>query len=148
MRKALSIVLAAGFVVAAVAVAAAAQRGPGADPAGKPETHRREYLFLHADGLVMRRDGTIVEVRLQKGIIQEVDEDSVTVKSADGFVQTYVIDESTRVREEGQEASVDDLEAGEMAKVAAVKDGDGYTAKVINCVGRPGPRLERLVDAA
>jgi len=107
----------------------------------------KDFNLLHADGVGMKRDGTKVDVRIQKGLIQAVSSKSITLKSPDGYTQTYAIDEETKVLEKRKPASAADLKTGEMAKVTAVKKGDGYVAKLINCTGEPGPRLKKAFDA-
>lgn len=108
----------------------------------KRQRARSEYRLLHSDGVAMKRDGSTVQVRAQTGIIQQVDSDSITLKSPDGYIATYKIDESTKIFQKGEEASAGDLEAGEGAKVFAVKEASAYTAKRINSAGKPGPRVE------
>lgn len=170
MRRTVTIGLSIAFALGA-ALVAAAQESPdptGSPSAGEQELRdleqrfrercrqdreacarlRRDrrahkgFRFLHADGVGMNREGETVDVRMQKGIIEQVDGDSITLKSADGFTSTYAIDDQTFVRERKREAAVSDLEEGEMARVVAVKEDGGWVARRINCVGEPGPRFE------
>jgi hypothetical protein len=107
---------------------------------------RKELVPLHLDGVALNRaDGTLVDVRFQKGIITAVSADSITLKSPGNYVQTYKIDANTKVREKGQPSTVAELKVGEMANVRAVKSGDSYIARIIGCVGEPGPRLKALI---
>jgi thioredoxin reductase len=153
MRKIVGIAL-AGVLVVALGAAAVAQESPSP----KPGTERREgakrpqaklgFRVIHSDAVGMKADGSTVDVRTQKGIIDEVDADSITLTSPDGYKQTYAINNETVVREKREASTVGDLKAGEMARVVAVKAGDGYTAKLINCTGEPGPRLKALQEKA
>jgi len=104
--------------------------------------------LLHADGVGMKKDGTMVDLRIQKGIIQAVSATSITLKSPGNYVQTYKITPDTKVKEKRQASSPDKLEVGEMAKVTATKDGADFVARQINCVGKAGPRLQQLIDKA
>jgi hypothetical protein len=127
----------------------AAAKDPAAARAKRLQGARqRGFFFLHGDGVAMKPDRTTVAVRSQKGIIQAVDANSMTLKSPDGYTQTYVLNADTKVREKGQPSKIEDLKAGEMAKVIAIKEGDKYVAKLINCVGEPGPRLKALTTQA
>ncbi len=158
MKKALSVVLVGVFLIGTAAVAVAQEASPSPSPDGKREERARKlregrpgkrdrgFLVLHTDGVAMRRDRTTFEFRSQKGIIKEVSAASITIESPDKFVGTYKIDASTTVREKGEPSSASDLKAGEMAQVRAEKVGNEYVAKVINCVGEPGPRLKELLE--
>jgi hypothetical protein len=160
MKKVLSVVLVGVFLIATAAVAVAQEAGPSPSPdanrqerarnlrEGRPGKAGRGFLVLHTDGVAMRRDGTTFEFRSQKGIIKEVSATSITIESPDKFVQTYKIDGDTVVREKRQPSSAQDLKAGEMAQVRAEKVGNEYLAKLINCVGEPGPRLKGLLEGA
>lgn len=149
--------IATAAVVAITAVAAFANGGssaatPVAATSPAPSQGARPhkgFVLLHADGVAMKRDGSTVDARVQKGIIRNVDSTSITLRSPDGYEQTYVIDGSTKVREKRRPADVSELKQGEMARVVALKGSDGtYTARVINCVGEPGPRLRGAASGA
>lgn len=165
MKKIFSVAFAALFLIgsaAAVAVAQEATPSPGAkleERAAKSQERgakiregragakvRRDFVLLHTDGVGMKADGTIVEIRTQKGIITAVSATSITLKSPGNYEQTYKIDANTKVREKRQPSTVGDLKTGEMANIHAVKSGADYVAKLINCTGEPGPRLKALLE--
>jgi len=158
MKKIFSVAFAALFLigsVAAVAVAQEATPSPGAKAQERGAKIRegragakvrRDFVLLHTDGVGMKADGTIVEIRTQKGIITAVSATSITLKSPGNYEQTYKIDANTKVREKRQPSTVGDLKTGEMANIHAVKSGADYVAKVINCTGEPGPRLKALLE--
>lgn len=146
---ALVAVLVAGLGTAALAQDSSEGGEKKLERAGRGEAKTMgRFLLLHNDGVGLKRDGTTVEVRTQKGIIEAVDADFISLKSPDGYRQTYAINGETRVREKKQPSSPADLKAGEMARVVALKEGNGYTAKLINCTGEPGPRLKELLSKA
>ncbi|MCA1840515.1 MAG: hypothetical protein ABR507_03940 [Actinomycetota bacterium] len=118
-----------------------AEHSLGRGPRHAHKGHR-DLRLLHADGVAMRRDGATVETRVQKGTITAIDAHAVTLRSADGFTSTYVVDADTKVHQKGKSVSFSDLRTGEMARVLAVKDGDHYVAKRIGCVGEPNDRGE------
>jgi len=161
MKKALSFAMAIGFLLIAAMVALAADTPPVPAAAGAAQASakaglregkkdRPDFSLLHADGVGMKRDGTMVDLRIQKGVIQAVSDTSITLKSPGNYVQTYKVNADTKVREKKEASSVDKLKVGEMAKVTATKDKDGaeFVARTINCVGEAGPRLQQLIDKA
>ena len=63
--------------------------GPRLGPWGRP---------LHGEFVVAGKDGNPVTVMVQSGIVTEVSATSITVKSSDNFVATYVINGDTKIR--------------------------------------------------
>lgn len=145
MRKVLGILL-TGALVVGLATVAVAQEKPEGDTAdarkrsgeiNKRGRHPR-FRVLHSDGVAMKKDGTTVDVRRQGGTIETVTADSITLKSRDGYTQTYAVNDETVVKDKRQPSEIGELEAGDNVRVAAVKVGDGYTAKLIH--GMPEPK--------
>ncbi|GHF75399.1 hypothetical protein FHX82_002271 [Amycolatopsis bartoniae] len=77
---------------------------------------------LHGDFTVSENGGYVTE-RLQSGSVTALDATSVTVKSKDGYTQTYAIDSST------QKAS--NVATGTSVEVIAKVSGDKATATTI-----------------
>lgn len=154
MKKIWIVALAAMLMLGSAAVAVAAesptpqakQQERAKKSADRPQKQERDFRLIHSDGVGIRKDGTTVETRFQKGIITEVNAGSITLKSPGNYVKTYKIDATTKVFEKRQPEAVSDLKVGEMAAVHAVKVGNDYIAKLINCVGEPGPKLKELLD--
>ena len=159
MKKILSVALVALFLVGSAAIAVAQEATPTPSPGtrvreraakireGRPGGRvGRDFVVLHTDGVGMKADGSTVEFRTQKGLITAVSATSITLKSPGNYVQTYKIDGDTKVREKRQPSTVGDLKTGEMANIHAVKSGEDYLAKLINCTGEPGPRLKALLE--
>jgi hypothetical protein len=71
------------------------------------------------------------EVAFQRGLVQTVNETSLTIKSEDGFLATYVLIVETRIRKDGEKASVSDIKPGDRIRVLAIKDGATLTAKAV-----------------
>ena len=86
---------------------------------------------LHGEFVVKDKDGKFVTTLSQRGEVTEVDSDSITLKSEDGFTKTYTVNGDTRIRRNHDQAKIGDIKAGENAAVIAIKDGDGATAKAI-----------------
>ena len=107
--------------------------GPGGHgPGGHgPGGHGPSKLgqMLHGESVVELEDGTYVTQRMQVGDVTSVSETSLTVRSEDGFTETYVVgDETTLVRDQvtGTAASV-----GDVAHVRAIVTGTTITADVV-----------------
>jgi len=67
----------------------------------------------------------------QRGIVEAVSAKSMTLRSEDGFIATYVLDSETRVRKQRQPATVSDIRATDKVRVLAAKDGSVLTAKLV-----------------
>ena len=106
------------------------RQGPGPGGHG-PGGHGPSKLgqMLHGESVVELEDGTYVTQRMQVGDVTSVSETSLTVRSEDGFTETYVVgDETTLVRDQvtGTAASV-----GDVAHVRAIVTGTTITADVV-----------------
>ena len=55
--------------------------------------------------------------------------ESVTVKSNDGFVETYLLSDDTTVREDRDDAALSDIDASDRILVVATKDGSTLNAR-------------------
>ncbi|WP_226761400.1 hypothetical protein [Arthrobacter sp. SO3] len=115
---------------------------------------------LHGEGMVKKDDGGFETRLTQQGAIESVSSASITVKSEDGFSQTYVLNAGTKVmklpppaadgtvqrdsagkRLKPTAATAADLATGEQVRITGVKDGSGITAMhiVAGAQGVPGP---------
>lgn len=81
---------------------------------------------LHGEVTVGAKKHRVVD--FQRGTVSSVSDSSVTVKSVDGFVGTYVVGPQTKVRVAKKDASIDDVSTGDRVRVVAVKDGQTLTA--------------------
>jgi hypothetical protein len=109
---------------------------------------------VHSESVVKKSDGTFETVLVQQGTVDAVSESSVTVKSEDGFTQSYAINADTRIvkvpapaadgspakGEDGKrlkpsDATIKDIATGDSVRVSGVKNGSDVTAR-------------RLVDGA
>lgn len=129
-----------GVLVLSVATVARAQASPDRKEAKEPKKSEKAkkllgFRILHGDSVGMTRDGKTVEARHQRGVIETVSNTSITLKSPDGYEQTYSIDGDTVVRARKETSTVDGLKVGERAGVVATKSADGYTAKLIRDLG-------------
>jgi hypothetical protein len=53
----------------------------------------------------------------------------VTVKSNDGFVETYALSDDTKVRKNGDKAKVSDIDTSDRILVVATKDDSTLNAR-------------------
>ncbi|GAA3171042.1 hypothetical protein [Nonomuraea roseoviolacea] len=115
-------------------------QGPGQ---GRRWGHRMGFggPALHGEFVVPDGEGAYTTVATQYGDVTAVDQDSVTVKSEDGYTKEYTVDAGTRVnRDEGIAA----VKTGAKVMVMAKVDGGKATAVTVRDVslcdgqGRPG----------
>lgn len=112
-------------------------------PAGGAAKHKHGGLLArveHGSVTVKTKTGTEV-IDLQRGTVTAVSPTSITVKSADGFTATYVVDSSTKVRKTGQQSAIGNVANGDNVAIAAVHSanstGSTDTAKRIGDHGVP-----------
>jgi hypothetical protein len=85
---------------------------------------------LHGEATVRTKDGVKTLVG-QRGTVTAVDGDSVTVKSTDGFTQTWKFGEKLRVVDNRAKADKSKVVVGKAVAVAGHKDGSTATAGLI-----------------
>jgi hypothetical protein len=118
---------------------------PSAEPAGaaSPDARPGDRLrkrhqargflrknTLHGEIVVQSDDG-VRTIAVQRGTVTEIDDDSMTVKSTDGFTLTWTFGDELRVIERRKTVQPDDVEVGTEVGVAGAKDGDTGTARLI-----------------
>jgi hypothetical protein len=72
---------------------------------------------------------------LQHGTVESVSSGKLTVRSADGFSATYVVDHSTKIRKNGRSSGVAQVMTNDQVIVLATKSGNTATATHINDTG-------------
>jgi hypothetical protein len=113
----------------------ALQSEPSAAP-GKPGGHHpgaRRLLrknTLHGEVTVQGKDG-VRTIAVQRGTVTAVDAKSVSVKSSDGFAQTWTFGDELRVRQDKKKVAVDAVKTGATVGVAGRKEGDATVARLI-----------------
>jgi hypothetical protein len=65
----------------------------------------------------------------QRGTVENANAESVTVKSNDGFVETYRLSDDTKVREDRKDAEVSDIDSSDRVLVVATKDDSTLNAR-------------------
>jgi hypothetical protein len=68
-------------------------------------------------------------IAFQRGDVQKVSQTSLTVKSNDGFVETYVLSDDTQVRENGNKSKLSEIDTSDRVLVVATKDDSTLTAR-------------------
>jgi Cu/Ag efflux protein CusF len=106
-------------------------------PKAKPE-HRKNWQGPRVNRLAVLRRALHGEVTLageqhrvvvfQRGPVEKVSDTSLTVKSADGYIATYVINADTKVRKSEDKASITEVKAGDKVLVVANKEGATLSA--------------------
>ncbi|HYH77501.1 MAG TPA: hypothetical protein VD841_08405 [Arthrobacter sp.] len=124
----------------------------------KDKAQRPQHL--HSESVVKKADGSFETELSQQGTVEAVSESSVTVKSEDGFTQSYTVNADTRVikfpapgqdgspatGEDGKrlkpsEVTIAEIATGESVRVSGVKNGDSVTAERIVEGAGNGPGL-------
>ena len=111
---------------------------PAAEPSGRRPQNgfrrplvRRQLRFiarsLHGEVTLAGEEHRVIA--FQRGGVQKVSGTSLTVKSNDGFVETYVLSDNTNVRENGDKAKQSDIDASDRVLVVATKDGSTLNAR-------------------
>jgi hypothetical protein len=75
-------------------------------------------------------------IAFQRGEVQKVGSSSVTVKSKDGFVKTYALNDDTKVRQDGEAAKVSDVDTSDRVMVIALKDDSTFNARRVIIQGQ------------
>jgi hypothetical protein len=86
--------------------------------------------LLHGEATVQTKEGTKV-VDVQRGTVTAIDDKSVTVKSSDGFVQTWAIGTPIHVVQHRTAAQLSAVTVGAEVGIAGVKEGGTVTARLI-----------------
>ena len=88
---------------------------PAAEPSGKRDQNgfRKRFVRRHLGfvGRALHGEVTLAGekhrvIAFQRGGVQKVSRTSLTVKSNDGFVETYVLSDDTKVRENGDKSKL------------------------------------------
>jgi cytoskeletal protein RodZ len=129
---------------------AQSQTAPGQENRkAKPDKAQRPQ-HLHSESVVKKADGTFATELSQRGTVDAVSATSITVKSEDGYSQTYAVNAETKIRQVpaaaagGSSAMPDagkrhkpaagtiaDIAAGDAVRISGEKIGDKVTAERI-----------------
>jgi hypothetical protein len=92
---------------------------------------RRQLRFigraLHGEVTLAGEEHRVIV--FQRGAVQTVGETSLTVTSNDGFVETYVLSDDTKVRENREDAAVSDIDNDDRVLVVADKQDSTLNAR-------------------
>lgn len=90
---------------------------------------RRHLLAraLHGEVILAGEEHRVIV--FQRGEVQKVSRTSVTVKSNDGFVETYALSDDTKVRDKGEQARLSDIDGSDRVLVVAVQDDATLNAR-------------------
>jgi hypothetical protein len=111
---------------------------PEAEPSGRRAPNgfrkplvRRQLRFvaraLHGEVTLAGEKRQVIA--FQRGGVQKVSRTSLTVKSNDGFVETYALSDNTKVRENGDRAKLSDIDSTDRVLVVATKDDSTLNAR-------------------
>jgi hypothetical protein len=123
-----------------VAAGKVSDPGPGASDApdharkGRPGALRLRRLLgrnvEHGEVVVQTKQGDKT-IDVQRGQVTAIDDTSITVKSADGFTQTWVFGKPMRVIEHRTTIQASAVKVGTKVGIAGLKDGSTLTARLL-----------------
>lgn len=111
---------------------------PAAEPSGKPDQNvfRNRFVRRHLRFVARALHGEVTlageqhrAIAFQRGGVEKVSKTSLTVKSNDGFVETYALSGDTKVRENGDTAKLSDIDTSDRVFVVATKDNSTLNAR-------------------
>lgn len=123
-------VVAAGVVVVGLSGAGVALAETTA-PAPAAPAAPRHHLGEHGEFVAHRKAGDVT-VDVQRGVVTAVTPTSITLRSRDGFTQTYALDASTTIRKDKQPATVGQIALGDHVGLRAQKEPQGLRATRIH----------------
>ena len=96
---------------------------------------------LHSEYVIQQNGQYVTDVE-QLGTVSAVSADSITVKSSDGFAQTYVLGANVKVSQQrrqagttsGSQLTVADIASGASVRIVASKDSSQLTADTVQLV--------------
>ena len=166
IRKAmLAGVVALALTGTGVAIAWSASDSPSPSESAPGKQHTKQDKaqrpqHLHSESVVKKADGTFETELSQQGTVEAVSETAVTVKSEDGFTQSYTVTADTKVikfpapapdgspatgddgkRLKPSEATIAEIATGESVRVSGVKNGDSVIAERVVEGAGTGPGL-------
>ena len=111
---------------------------PMAKPGGKRDENgfRNRFIRRHVRFVARALHGEVTlagekhqVIAFQRGGVARVNSTSLTVKSNDGFVETYVLSKDTKVRENGHDSKFADIDSSDRVLVVASKDDSTLDAR-------------------
>ena len=105
----------------------AAPNGPGGKH--RPRIKLRKNV-LHGETVVQTKDG-VKTVAFQRGTVTAISTTSVTVKSTDGFSQTWTIGDKLHVIQHRKTVQPSDVKQGAEIGIAGPKENGTATARLI-----------------
>jgi hypothetical protein len=113
--------------------------------ASKPGAGQAGAETLHGQMTVKKPDGSIETVFVQRGTVTDISDTKLTVKSDDGFTQTYTLNGSTKFVGQGQPKGAaiksGDVSKGDTVMVRAAQTGNEYVADQV----KKGPFANKQV---
>jgi hypothetical protein len=129
------------YALTAVGMQTGLEAGPAPAPSASPGLRKgkerphgaRKFLrknTLHGEITVQGKDG-VKTVVVQRGTVTAADATTVTVKSTDGFTQTWTLGDKLKVVQNRKAVEAGAIRTGAEVGVAGAKDGDKNVARLI-----------------
>ena len=107
--------------------------GKSGDGTARKHPGVRRFLkknTLHGEMTVQGKNG-VRTVVVQRGTVTVVDATTVSVKSADGFTQSWTFGDKLRVVQDRKTVATDAIKNGAEIGIAGAKDGDRSVARLV-----------------
>jgi hypothetical protein len=91
---------------------------------------------LHGEATLTMKDGTVRVIAAQRGTVTAIDDKSVTVKSSDGFTQTWTFGSPLTVIEHRSTIAPSAIKVGTEVGVAGPENGTTLTARLVVVPGK------------
>lgn len=114
---------------------------------GKGRRHHPGMRAIRSEAVLpTSEDGVFRTVRTDRGELAEIDGRVLVIDEADGETVRVPVDDDTRIHEDGEEASLDDLAEGDhVFALRAKEDGDAdFVTEVVKALS--AERFEELQD--
>ncbi|MFA7322790.1 MAG: DUF5666 domain-containing protein [Candidatus Nanopelagicales bacterium] len=101
--------------------------------------HADRSLPVHGETVTKATDGSFVTHVMVSGTVTSVSATSISVKAADDYSATFVINSSTDVRTTSSGGTISDIKVGDSVHVDGTKSGSTITADEVHA-GTPGAK--------
>lgn len=123
----------------ASAVAGHHNGGPGGGPGGPGGPGIGGPNVVHAIATV-KINKKFRKVAEQTGTVSDVNDESITVTSADEYAATYVIVEKTKICKNGKKVAISKIADGDKVEIQAIKKHGAFEAELVLDGKPPRPK--------
>lgn len=128
--------LVVGTVVAilgsgALAMAQSGPEGQQRQRGGREGGGKAMRTIVHSDSIAVDREGTVHNMVMDRGRVTSVDASSFKLERRDKVVVTVTVGDQTKIRRNGEDAKLSDLQAGDNVAAVGEKTGGTVTWRLV-----------------